>query len=44
MFEQYNHDQFELFPEVLKYHRKALMKEFKLYSQYQESQRETFYD
>lgn len=31
-FQEYNHDQFDIFPEVLKYHRKTLMKEFKRYA------------
>lgn len=31
-FQEYNHDQFDIFPEVLKYHRKTLMKEFKKYA------------
>ena len=29
-FSDYNHDQFDIFPEVLKYHRRTLLKEFKL--------------
>ena len=31
-FQEYNHDQFDIFPEVLKYHRTTLLKEFKKYS------------
>ena len=34
-FSDYNHDQFDIFPEVLKYHRKTLLKEFKVYAQEQ---------